>query len=131
VPRPVMAAAATRLVLPVVLAAVLGGCGSGSPPPSGASHAEFCHTFARLGAGMSPTEAADRLTAVGTPRDIDTSARHGFEVLVDHLRDLPNTSPGSLSDLVRDLPSEDAADVQAFVQYYGATCRKLPSGFRS
>src|SRR5689334_3586804 len=104
----------------MVLAGGLTGCGGNSSASSaGPSKADFCRTFNQLGSKSSPQHAADELTRVGTPSDISAGARRGFEVLVDHLRDLPATArPGDVTDMVRNLHSQDAADVRTFITYY-------------
>jgi len=122
-----------RILVPalgMVLAGCLAGCGNGDSSSSeGASKADFCRTFNQLGADTSPQRAADELSRVGTPSDIDAGARRGFEVLVEHLRDLPaGTKPGEITQMVKDLHAQDAADVRAFVTYYAQECQHLPTG---
>jgi len=112
-----------------VLAGGLAGCGSSSSATSNAvastaSKADFCRTFENLGPDPSPPKAAERLSRVGTPGDMDSGARHGFEVLVDRLRHLPQGShAGRIAQLVRDLKPEDAADLRAFITYYAKECQ--------
>ena len=125
---------AAMAMVPVV---GLGACGSpSSSSPSAAastaSKADFCRTFEHLGPDSSPPQAADELSRVGTPGDIDTDARHGFEVLVDHLRRLPEgRQAGRIGQLVRDLNAEDAADVRAFITYYAKECQGFAGDDRS
>jgi hypothetical protein len=113
----------------MVLAGELTACGSSSSSPSTsaastASKADFCRTFDHLGPETSPPKAADQLNRVGTPADMDSGARHGFEVLVDHLRHLPARShAGRIAQLVRDLNPQDAADLRAFITYYARECQ--------
>jgi hypothetical protein len=113
----------------VVLVGALAACDSSpasTPSPSHASKGDFCRTFEQLGPRTSPPQAADRLSQVGTPDDIDPTARHGFEILVDHLRDLPEGAhAGRIGQLVQDLKGDDAADVRAFIVYYAAECQGL------
>jgi hypothetical protein len=109
--------------LGVVLAGGLAACGdssSGSP----ASKADFCHSFDMLGSNATPGHAADELSKVGTPSDIDSSARRGFDLLVSHLRDLPDkSSPGGITKMVQDMNDRDAAAVRAFITYYASECQ--------
>jgi len=110
-------------VIGVGLAGCLVGCG-GSSSGSAASRADFCRTFDHLGSDTDPQKAADELSRVGTPSGIDSHARHGFLVLVDHLRQLPRgTTPGRISQMVHGLSEQDAADVRAFITYYAGECQ--------
>jgi len=125
-------AAAGMLVLTGGLAAC-GNSSSGSDAgssaaPTDASKASFCATFTELGADVTPKEAADKLGSVGTPSGIDSGARHGFEVLLDHLRRLPdNAKEADLTAMARGLKASDQADVVSFLKYYGDECQDLPS----
>jgi hypothetical protein len=112
----------------VVLAGGLAACGNDTPSSSSsASKADFCRTFDRLGSDTSPEHAADELSRVGTPSDIGSSARRGFDVLLDDLRNLPpGAKPGEITQMVKDLPAQDATDVRDFITYYGAECQGLP-----
>jgi hypothetical protein len=117
-------------VVATVLAGSLAACGhdTSSSSPS-ASKADFCRTFDELGVDASPQAAADELSRVGTPSDIGPSARRGFEVLVDHLRNLPaGTKPGEITQMVKNLHAQDADDVRAFVTYYAQECQNIPTG---
>jgi hypothetical protein len=113
----------------MALAGGLAACGNrSSDSASTASRAQFCRAFEQLGSNVNPQHAADELSAVGTPADISSSARHGFDVLVAHLRDLPtNGRPGNVSTMVRNLHTQDAAAVRAFVTYYAGECEGSPS----
>ena len=114
-------------VLAVLVAAGLSGCGDSSSSGRSASKADFCHSFDTLGSRATPAHAADELSKVGTPSDIDAAARHGFELLVEHLRDLPDkSSPGGITKMVQDMRQQDAADVRAFITYYASKCQGLP-----
>ncbi len=123
----------------LVLAGVLAACGNGSSgsaggsgPPTDASKATFCRTFDDLGAGTTPKEAAGELGRVGTPGNIDAGSRHGFEVLVDHLRELPdNAKDSDLTGMAKDLKAGDRADVVDFLKYYADECQNLPTGSSS
>ena len=121
----------------LVLAGGLAACGNGasstgaggSGSPTDASKDAFCKTFTELGADVTPKEAADRLSEVGTPSSIDSGARHGFEVLVDHLRDLPdNAKESDLTAMAKGLKAGDQADVVSFLKYYAGECQGLPTG---
>ena len=102
--------------------------GSSSSGTSAASKEDFCRTFDRLGSGAAHAHAADELRAVGTPDDIGTTARHGFEVLIDHLRDLPaGTQPRQVTQMVQGLSAGDAAAVRAFITYYASECQGVPA----
>ncbi|HEX4688817.1 MAG TPA: hypothetical protein VH228_18725 [Nocardioides sp.] len=119
-----------RILVPalgMVLAGCLAGCGNGDSSSSeGASKADFCRTFNQLGADTSPQRAADELSRVGTPSDIGAGARRGFDVLVDHLRQLrPGADPGEVTTMVKGLHAQDAADVRAFITYYATECQGL------
>lgn len=120
----------------LLLAGGLAACGNGSSDsaaggsgaPTNASKDAFCKTFTELGADVTPKEAADRLGKVGTPKDIDSGARHGFEVLVDHLRQLPDDAKDSdLTRMAQDLKAGDQADVVSFLKFYGDECAGLPT----
>jgi hypothetical protein len=120
-------------ILAAVVAIVLGGglaaCGDNHDSSSGsASKTDFCRTFNQLGSDTSPQHAADELSRVGTPGDIGSSARRGFDILVEHLRDLRSgANPGDVTQMVKDLDSQDADDVRSFVTYYVGECQKLPA----
>jgi hypothetical protein len=111
----------------MVLAGGLAACGHSSSSSLSASKADFCRTFNQLDADSTPQHAADELSRVGTPSDISGSARHGFDLLVDHLRDLPpGASPGEVTQMVQKLRPQDASDVRAFIAYYAGECQDLP-----
>jgi hypothetical protein len=130
--RTVRTSIALAVVPAVVLAGGLAACGDSSPSGPSASKADFCGTFDELGSDTTPARAADELSKVGTPDDIDSSARHGFEVLVDHLRDLPDgTQPRKITQMVQGLDAHDAADVRDFITYYASECQGLPADISS
>src|SRR4051794_31650531 len=96
----------------VLLAGGLSACGSHASSNS-TSKAHFCRSFDTLTSRTTPRQAADRFGQVGTPGDMDSSARHGLEVLVDHLRQLPDqTKPADVTSMVRNLHAQDAEDVR-------------------
>jgi len=111
----------------LMLAGGLASCGhGGSSSATAASKVDFCRTFDELGLDSSPQTAADELSRVGTPSDIGAGARRGFDVLVDHLRQLrPGADPGEVTTMVKGLHAQDAADVRAFITYYATECQGL------
>jgi hypothetical protein len=120
----------------LVLAGGLGACGNsassgsagGSGSPTDASKASFCGAFDKLSSDVSPKKAADALSEVGTPSDINAGARHGYEVLIDHLRELPdNAKEGDITQMARGLSGSDQADVAAFITYFAQECQDFPS----
>lgn len=124
----------------LVLAGALTACGSGSSSGSGdsagsptdAATGTFCKTFDELAGDVSPEEAADKLNEVGTPSDIGSDAQHGFRVLVDHLRQLPDDAEESdITEMARGLSGSDQADVTAFITYYAQTCQQIPTDLPS
>ncbi|MFL6158970.1 MAG: hypothetical protein ACJ72D_23015 [Marmoricola sp.] len=89
--RPDVRSAATAVAL-VLLCLGLAGCGQ---IPQSASKKDFCTAGERFSALDKATfadgrKAIDRLAAVGTPPDIDTSARSGFVELVSRMKDSDN-----------------------------------------
>jgi hypothetical protein len=113
----------------IVLAGGLAACGgsSSSSTPSSASKADFCRSFVELERDDSPRAAADQLSEVGTPGDIDSRAEHGFHVLVDHLRALPdNAKESDITMMARGLSGPDQAAVTAFVTYVATECHGAP-----
>jgi hypothetical protein len=102
--------------------------GSGSDAPDDASRSSFCASLATLTGGVSPKKAADTLGRVGTPSDIGSDARHGFEVLLGRLRELPpHGSKSVITHMARGLRPPDQQDVAAFLTYYAGECRRLPT----
>jgi hypothetical protein len=122
-------AAAGLLAMTGVVAAC-GGGSSSSPAatgaataPTGASTSDFCGTFQDMANSTTPKQAADKLQAVGTPSDIAADARHGFEVLVDHLETLPdNAKSADLTAMEKGLSATDQKDVVAFTTYLTRAC---------
>jgi hypothetical protein len=122
------------LAVLVLLAGGLAACGKGSPASTGpgadspddASRSAFCGSWAKLTGNVSPTHAADALGRVGTPSDIGSDARHGFEVLLGRLHDLPHHAhKGDITQMARGLSGTDQQDVAAFLAYYARECRGL------
>jgi len=128
---PTILAPTGALVLAGVLVACgsssSGAAGSGSGMPTDASKSAFCGAFDKLGSGTTPHEAADALGKVGTPSNIDSNARHGYQVLLDHLRELPdNAKESDITAMAKGLSGSDQADVTAFITYYATECQGLP-----
>jgi hypothetical protein len=123
----------------VLLAGGLAACGgspssagSGADAPDDASTSSFCSSLATLTGTLSPRRAAETLGRVGTPSDIGSSARHGFEVLLGRLRELPpHANKGDITQMARGLRPADQQDVAAFLTYYRGECRGLPTGAAS
>jgi hypothetical protein len=118
------------VAMAMALAGGLAACGHSSSSSSGAtSKADFCRTFNQLGSDTTPHHAAEELSRVGTPSDISAAARHGFEVLVDHLRDLPaGAHAGQITQMVQGLNGHDASDVRDFITYYAQECQGVSGG---
>jgi hypothetical protein len=123
----------------LVLAGALAACGgsdssaqSGAEAPTNASKDDFCHTMTNLSLKSTPGQIADQLAAVGTPSDIDSSARHGFEVFLEKVRALPkDTKAEDLNKVQSDLSSQDQAAVIAFLTYTQQECASLPTDLPS
>lgn len=122
----------------VAVVGLAGGCGSssssspsGSGAPTSASKTDFCNALQGAGSSTSPSTLADRLESAGTPSNIDSASRHGFEVLVSVLRKLPNNPQNSdLTKALQNAKPSDATDVEAFVTYLSKEClggTSLPS----
>jgi hypothetical protein len=133
-------AAAGLLVMTGALAACGGGSSStaatgAATAPTGATTTDFCSTFQNLASDSTPKQAADKLQAIGTPSDIAADARHGFEVLVDHLETMPDTSKSKdLLAMEQGLSATDQKDVLAFTTYLTKACvpdTSSPSGSSS
>jgi hypothetical protein len=120
------------------LLTLMGGvaaCGGGSSSaatgtadgPTDASKTAFCATLSSLGNTSTPKDLADAFQKIGTPSDIDSSSRHGFEILVEHLSALPDTAKASdLQAMEKSLSTADQADVLAFGTYLAKEC--VPTG---
>jgi hypothetical protein len=122
--------AAAGLLAMTGAVAACGGGSSSSPAatgaataPTGASTSDFCGTFQNMANSTTPKQAADKLQVVGTPSDIAADARHGFEVLVDHLETLPDNAKSSdLTAMEKGLSATDQKDVLAFTTYLAKAC---------
>lgn len=116
------------MALAIPLSGVLAACGDSSSSSRSASKADFCAGFEKLGSRTKPSVAADELSRVGTPSDIDAEARRGFDLLVHHLRDIPDVrSPSGITRMMQNMSAADAADVRAFITYYASECQGVPS----
>jgi hypothetical protein len=123
------------------LLTLMGGvaaCGGGSSSPAAgsadgpttASKTAFCSTITNLAQDTTPKELATAFEKVGTPTDIDSSSRHGFEVLVEHLQTLPdNAKAADLTAMEKGLSATDEKDVLAFSTYLTKEC--VPTGSAS
>ncbi len=117
----------------VAVSASLTACGGGSSSDAGADTAgaptdaatsDFCGTLEGTGSDAKPSAVAASMSAVGTPSDIDDSARHGFEVLVGKMAQISSTNPSDsdIAKLAQDYKAADLTDVQAFIAYYVKEC---------
>lgn len=121
----------------VLVAGAAVGCGgdSGSAAPAGASTKDFCDSYASVldqfkGKQPSKQEAvkgmkdwADSMRRTGTPKGIPGDARHGFEVVVDTIKNLDdNASESDIENLDKDLSDKEQADAEAFGEYATKTC---------
>jgi hypothetical protein len=122
--------AASAAALLVVLGGV-SACGSNSSSgasssaggPTDADQASFCSTFAKLSDSTTPKDAAAAFTKVGTPKDITSDARHGYEVLVAHLATMPdNAKSADFAAMQKSLSAADLKDVTSFVTYLTSEC---------
>ncbi len=122
--------AASAAALLVVLGGV-SACGSNSSSgsagsadgPTDADKASFCATFAQLSNSTTPKDASAAFKKVGTPSDITSDARHGYEVLVEHLATLPDNAKSSdFAAMQKSLSAADLKDVTSFVTYLTAEC---------
>jgi hypothetical protein len=126
-----LAAAGLLTLMGGVAACGGGGSSSGSSGsadgPTDASKTDFCATLTSLGQDTTPKGLADAFKKVGTPSDIDSASRHGYEVLVEHLATMADTTKASdLQAMENGLSTTDQADVAAFSTYLAKEC--LPTG---
>jgi hypothetical protein len=141
-------------VVLLTLGGVTAGCGgddadssAGSSPssassspadaPTDASTDDMCGVLsdgASIKDGGDVVDFAHNLQDAGTPSDIPSEARDGFEVYVKVLEDIdPDLSSKELAqEKPADLSKDDQANVQAFLTYAGQTCApSAPSGSES
>ncbi len=127
-------AAASLLVVMGGTAACGGSSSSGSSTsadgPTDAKKSDFCATFQNLGNNTTPKQASAAFQKTGTPSDIPAGARHGFEVLVEHLATMADNAQASdLTNMEKNLNATDQKDVLAFVAYLTKQC--VPTGSSS
>lgn len=131
----------------VLVAGAVAGCGSDSSsqdkaapsgPPTDASVTEFCGTFktigqdvAKLGKDAKDSEivaalkkAGTQLDDTGTPKDIPSSARQGFEITVKLIKDLDsNATQADIGKIDDGLSSTQKKQETAFNEYVAKTCK--------
>lgn len=131
----------------VLVAGVLAGCGGDtsstekpaeSGPPTDASVSEFCGTFkdiaqdvVKLGKDAKDSEvvaaikdAGGQLEKVGTPKDISSDARSGYELTLKMIDDLDdNATQEDLAKAEDGLSEAEKKQEQAFNDYLGKTCQ--------
>jgi hypothetical protein len=113
----------------VVAALLLTACGGA---PDNASAEDFCAAWTENGNTVEEVhEAAETLEDVGTPEDIEDSARDGFEVFVDALNDVDQDDIEAMDEAVADesslaeiygIDEDEAADILALFEYANTTC---------
>jgi len=113
----------------VLAALLLTGCGGS---PDDASAEDFCEAWTENGNTVEEVhEAAETLEDVGTPEDIEDSARDGFEVFVDALADVDQDDIEAMDEAVADegslaeiygIDEDEAADILALFEYANTTC---------
>lgn len=111
--------------------------GSADGPPTDATVEEFCGTFLELiekasqqGSDVSDAdaiklvkEAADSLSAVGTPADIPEDARRAFEKAIELINSVPDdATQAEMESIADDLTAEQQQDLQALTAYVTQTC---------
>jgi hypothetical protein len=114
----------------VALVGVASGCGgaassssSAAGAPTNASKTDFCNAIKGANSSNSPSKLAEQLTKVGTPSGIDSSSRHGFEVLVKAFEKLPdNPQTSDIQKLIQGVSPGDQTDIEAFFAYAQTEC---------
>ena len=137
-----MKQALLTLVVLAVVAVTSVACNA-DRPPTDASPDTFCaqvHDFYSgvdgIGGPTSDREVAGlvkqlagRLAEVGTPGDIPTDARDGFELTLDAIDDLPaDASTADVEAIDADLSLDERRDTQAFDIYLALTCGTSTNG---
>lgn len=128
--RPVLALGAAAL-LTVSLTAC--GGGSSADAPKDTSKSSFCDSWKDMGSSIddkaSPDDqadqahkVADKLKSVGTPSDMSSDARKGFEVFTDFLANVNGDDVKKLTADSSDSPwsSDEEKEVEAFLTYAGS-----------
>ena len=85
--------------------------------PTDASVEDFCAAYLFDG---TAEETAQEMAEVGTPEGVSDEVRNGFETYVDALNDEGDTANADV--LTVEVPEDDRADGEAFVEYVGTTC---------
>jgi hypothetical protein len=117
-----VAATAAGAVLVLGATAACGSNDAGGSPSSTTTE-DFCNVNKQFDDKTTPQEAADKLKEIGTPSNMTDSERHGFEVLVDKLSQLPDDAKASDYDAMEQgISAGDKADVEAFIGYEAKTC---------
>jgi hypothetical protein len=91
--------------------------------PTNASVKDFCkagRTFATANRFDAGVEAAGRLHDTGTPQDIPSDARAGFELVVTLIGDARDQA--DLSRRYQQLTAEEKKSVEALDGYIAKTC---------
>lgn len=134
----------------VLVAGTVAGCGGdsstsssqdkGAPsgPPTDASVSEFCGTFksigqdvAKLGKDAKDTEivaalkkAGTQLDDTGTPKNITSDARQGFQITVKLIGGLAdNATQADVGKIDDSLSATEKKQEDAFNTYVAATCK--------
>jgi hypothetical protein len=126
----------------LLVAGGVAGCDDGGGGGGGAGSAstkEFCGAlkdFQDDFSGTDPTkdlqayvktlkQAAGKLEGVGTPKDMPTDAKDGFDLTVSKIKDLSDTA--TLDDLanIGDVSDEDQKKLDALDEYISKTCPDL------
>ena len=141
---------ATTLAGFVLVMGGLAGCGGSDSDgdsggdsggmPTNASTEEFCGNFQSLSDDLSELDAdseaseaikalhdaADSMRETGTPEDIPADARHGLEVTLDAVTELPEDADAEdISKLEDGMSEMDQEDSDAFDSYLSDTCPDL------
>jgi hypothetical protein len=127
----------------VLVAGGVAGCGGDDDDSGGGAGApsteEFCgalKAFQDDFSGADPSKdleayiqtlkkAADKLDDVGTPKDMTSDAQDGFDLTVEKITDLSDSS--TLDDLadIGDVSDEDQKKLDALDEYIAKTCPDL------
>jgi hypothetical protein len=123
-----VASAAALLVVLVGTA----GCGGSSASsaasadgagPTDASQSEFCAGFSNLTSDMTPSDAAEAFSKIGTPSNITADARKGYEVIMTRFRTMTGKARSSdLSSMMSSLSTTEQKQVAAFGVYLTQEC---------
>jgi hypothetical protein len=115
-------------VLSLVLAVVVSGCGfDPRHAPADAKPADFCSAWARLataGASTSAQQMTDYLNELarfGTPQGIPTTARRGFEYVIDPAHAFGN---GQQFQFLANQQTPSGLELAALQQYAQPLCTK-------